>query len=134
MIQRLKAKNDSRFVSNPFDMLYLSLAYLFFFIIHLFIIFFIFFIFFYTPTCSDENVLRNFGNNKAQSESIHGFLILFPHFFFFFFKFNNFNILNNKKKKKKKKKRLPCQEYIRNKKEKLLNKRSKLVSAADILD
>ena len=57
-------------------------------------------------------------------------------FFFhliFFFLFNS-RLLTFERIKKKKKKRLPWQEYIRNKKEKLLNKRSKLVSAADILD
>ena len=34
--------------------------------------FFLDYIFFYTPTCSDENVLREFGNSKTWSESIHG--------------------------------------------------------------
>ena len=46
IIQRLKAKNDSRFVSNPFDMLYLSLAYLIFFYNNFFFFFFHFFHFF----------------------------------------------------------------------------------------
>ena len=58
--------------------------------------------------------------------------LFFFHLIFFFVQFKTFNIWKNKKKKKKK--RLPWQEYIRNKKEKLLNKQSKLVSAADILD
>ena len=58
--------------------------------------------------------------------------LFFFHLIFFFFLFNSrlltFEIVI------KKKKRLSWQEYIRNRKEKLLNKQSKLASAADILN
>ena len=61
--------------------------------------------------------------------------LFFFHLIFFLFnsRLLTFEIVI-KKKKKKKKKRLSWQEYIRNRKEKLLNKQSKLASAADILN
>ena len=69
MIPRLKATNDNRFVSNSFDMPYLLLAL--FFSMHLF----------HTPTCSNENVSREFGYNKTYSERIHGLPNIFPPYF-----------------------------------------------------
>ena len=81
---------------------------------------------FHTPTCSNENVSREFGNNKTYSENIHGLPNIFPPYFLILFK--TLIIWKNKKK------RFPWQEYPWKEKEKPLNRRSKLANAADILD
>ena len=59
--------------------------------------------------------------------------LFFFHLIFFFVQFKTFNIWKNKKKNKKKNV-FRARNTSEIKKEKLLNKQSKLVSAADILD
>ena len=59
--------------------------------------------------------------------------LFFFHLIFFFVQFKTFNIWKNKKKNKKKNV-FRGRNTSEIKKEKLLNKQSKLVSAADILD
>ena len=72
MIPRLKVTNNNRFVLNSFDMMYLLLAY---------VDFFLEYIFFYTSMCSDEDVSQEFGNNKIWSGAFMDFLI-FSHLIF----------------------------------------------------
>ena len=72
MIPRLKITNDNRFVLNSFDMIYLILSY---------VDFFLEYIFFYTSMFSDEDVSREFGNNNTESRGIYGLLNIFPPYF-----------------------------------------------------
>ena len=111
MIRRLKAKNDSRFVSNPFDMLYLSLAYLIFFSIRIHLFFLVFFGFFgflflilrrapmkmYYETSVITRLSR-----RAFMDSLFFFHLIF--FFLFNSRLLTFERIKKKKKKKKKKK------------------------------
>ena len=70
-------------------------------------------------TCHENSVITRLGR---------GHLWTSQYFPTLFFKFNS-RLLSFERIKK----RIPWPEYIRNEKEKLLNKRSKLASATDIL-